>query len=338
MFISCEASAEDAEVVADHLVLANLKGHDSHGVGMAPSYVHAIKNDRLKVANHMQVVQDHGAVIHVDGQAGLGQVIAREAIAYACDRVAETGIVCMGLKNSYHIGRIGTYGEQCAEHGLVSIHFVNAVGHHPQVVPWGGREPRLQTNPFCCTVPVQGKHPLVLDMATSMIAAGKIRVAYHAGETVRDGALIDSEGRPTNDPRVMFTRPHGYLGPFGTYKGYALGVMCDLLAGALVANWTAQPGNERPGMSINNMLSFILDPEVFGGVEQFQEEVAAEIEYLYATKPGAGFDGVQLPGDPEQEAMRARTEDGIPIDDSSWEQLVNAAKTAGLDESSIPTE
>ena len=179
-FVACGASNEDATDVAEHLVLANLKGHDSHGVGMAPSYVSSIKSERLLVRNHMKIVRDQGAVIHIDGQRGLGQVIGKEAIDFACRRAIDTGLVCMGLKNSYHIGRIGTYGEQCAGYGLVSVHFVNAVGHLPIVAPWGGREAKLQTNPFCCAVPRNDQEPLVLDMATSMIAAGKIRVAYNS--------------------------------------------------------------------------------------------------------------------------------------------------------------
>ena len=336
-FVASGATDADAKVVADHLVLANLKGHDSHGVGMAPSYVHAIANKRLHVSNHMKIVHDQGAVIHVDGQRGLGQVIGKEAIDFACQRANETGLVCLGLKNSYHIGRIGSYGEQCASYGLVSIHFVNAVGHQPQVAPWGGREAKLQTNPFCCAVPRDDQEPLVLDMATSMIAAGKIRVAYNSGEKVRAGALIDHEGRPTDDPAVLFTRPNGSLGPFGTYKGYGLAVMCELLAGALVGSWTTNPGHKPAGMSVNNMLSFILDPSVFGGVEMFQKEIEAEIAYLKDTKPAVGFESVLVPGDPERITEEERNRVGIPIDETTWNQLISSAKSVGLDDSSIPS-
>ena len=120
------------------------------------------------------------------------------------------------------LGRIGTYAERCGDAGMVSVHFVNVVGHAPLVSPWGSRERRLQTNPFCVAVPRDDDSPIVLDMATSAIAMGKVRVAYMSGKAVPEGALLDHEGMPTTDPRTMFEAPVGALGPFGTYKGYGL--------------------------------------------------------------------------------------------------------------------
>src|SRR4029450_2103420 len=142
-------------------------------------------------------------------------------------------VVCVGLRNAHHLGRIGAYGEPCGRAGLVSIHFANVVGHEPQVSPWGGRERRMTTNPFCCVVPQESAPPIVLDMATSAIALGKVRVAFLKGEPVPDGVLVDAEGKPTNDAEVMYQAPFGALGPFGQHKGYGLALMCELLGGAL---------------------------------------------------------------------------------------------------------
>lgn len=335
LFLRGGATPYESEVTADHLVLANLKGHDSHGVGMAPSYVHAMRRGNLQPDQHAEIVIDSGAVVLIEGHEGFGQVIGKEAMDIGLQRAQQHGLACVGVRNSYHLGRIGTYGEQCGEAGMVSVHFVIAVGHQPQVSPWAGRTARIQTNPFCCSVPRDNDDPIVLDMATSAIAMGKVRVAYNAGTKVLDGALRDHNGEPTNDPRVAFEDPRGTMGPFGTYKGYGLATMCELLGGALIGQWTMQPGNPRVGTSINHMLTFILKPSVFGPTDKFQEEVSAFVAYMHETEPAKGHDRVRIAGEPEREALAIRSVDGIPIDDKSWNDLCRAAKVAGLSDEEI---
>lgn len=335
IFVSAGATHAVAAEVADHLVTANLKGHDSHGVGMVPAYVANIRAGHLAVDSHAEVIRDSGAVLLVDGRMGFGQVVGREATDLALDRVRQTGVVCVGVRNCHHLGRIGSYGEHCGRAGYVSIHFVNVVGHAPQVSPWGGRERRMTTNPFCCVVPRANAEPMVLDMATSAIALGKVRVAHMKGEPVPPGALVDHEGAPTTDPAVMYREPFGALGPFGSHKGYGLAVMCELLGGALAGEWTAQPGNPRDNTIVNHMLMFVLDPAAFGGLERFRSEVEAMTDFLHSTTPARGFDRVRVPGEPEIESMRERTERGVPVDDNTWSGIVKAAQLAGLDEADI---
>ncbi|MGA1370400.1 MAG: malate/lactate/ureidoglycolate dehydrogenase [Pseudomonadales bacterium] len=336
IFEQTGASAEVAGAVADHLVEANLKGHDSHGVGMIPAYVANIRAGHLDVAAHGRVTRDSGAVLLVDGAMGFGQVIGREATDLALERVRSTGVVCVGVRNCHHLGRIGAYGERCGRAGYVSVHFVNVVGHAPQVSPFGGRDRRMTTNPFCCVVPRDGHEPMVLDMATSAIALGKVRVAYMKGDSVPEGALVDHEGRPTTDPTVMYREPFGALGPFGGHKGYGLAVMCELLGGALAGEWTAQPGKPRVGTIVNHMLMFVLDPAAFGGLEAFRSEVEAMTEFLHSTTPAVGQDRVRVPGEPELETLALRSREGIPIDDNTWAGIRKAAGLAGLAESEIP--
>jgi hydroxycarboxylate dehydrogenase B len=326
-----------ARAVAEHLVTANLKGHDSHGVGMIPAYVNNLRNGLLRPDAHARIVRDRGAVMLVDGGMGFGQVVGREATDLALDRVRDTGVVCVGVRNCHHLGRIGDYGERCGAAGCVSVHFVNVVGHAPQVSPFGGRERRMTTNPFCCVVPRQGQEPLVLDMATSAIALGKVRVAYMKGEPVPEGALVDHEGVATTDAGVMFQEPFGALGPFGAHKGYGLAVMCELLGGALAGEWTAQPANPRNNSIVNHMLMLVVDPEAFGGVTRFHQEVEAMVDYLHSTPPARDFDRVRVPGEPEQESRAAREAAGIPIDDNSWSGILKAARVAGLSDADIVT-
>ncbi len=335
IFITSGASAAFADEVAAHLVAANLKGHDSHGIGMTPAYVHNIRTDLLKVDAEASVIQDRGAVMVVDGQFGFGQVVGRQAADIAIERVRDTGVVCMGVRNCHHLGRIGTYAEHCAAAGLVSLHMVNVVGHEPQVSPWGGRDRRMTTNPFACAVPRHDAPPVVLDMATSAVALGKVRVAYNAGTQVPEGALVDHEGVATTNPAVMYEEPFGALGPFGQHKGYGLAVMCELLGGALAGEWTAQPENHRSHHIVNHMFMCVLDPAAFGGLEKFQAEVDAMIDYLHSTTPAKGFDKVRVPGEPERESMAKRVAEGIPVDDSTWAGVLKAAAAAGMSEADI---
>ena len=335
LFTTAGATAAVAREVAEHLVAANLKGHDSHGIGMTPAYVNNIRTDLLKLDAHATVARDRGAVIVVDGGFGFGQVVGREAVDMAIERVRDTGVVCMGVRNCHHLGRIGTYAEQCAAAGLVSLHMVNVVGHDPQVSPWGGRERRMTTNPFAVAVPRAQEPPVVLDMATSAVALGKVRVAYNAGAEVPDGALVDHEGAPTNDPGVMFNAPFGALGPFGQHKGYGLAVMCELLGGALAGEWTAQPEHERSHHIVNHMFMCVVDPDAFGGVDRFHHEVDAMVDYLRSTTPAVGFDKVRVPGDPERECMQARLRDGIEVDENTWQGVLRAAQAAGMSQDRI---
>ncbi len=335
IFTRAGATQSVADEVAHHLVEANLKGHDSHGVGMIPAYVRNIRVGHLLPNAHAEVVRDNGAVLLVDGKFGFGQVVGREATDRAIERVKSTGVVAVGLRNAHHLGRIGAYGERCGRAGLVSVHFVNVVGHEPQVSPWGGRERRMTTNPFCCVVPRDGDEPVVLDMATSAIALGKVRVAHFKGVPIEDGALVDSQGEPTNDPGVMFKEPFGALGPFGKHKGYGLALMCELLGGALAGEWTAQPGRERAGTIVNHMLMVVIDPAAFGNRTAFQQEVLAMVGYIHSTTPARGFDKVRVPGDPERETLAARDRDGIDVDDNSWAGIVDAARHAGLADAEI---
>ncbi len=335
IFESAGAPRDFAARVAHHLVEANLKGHDSHGVGMVPAYIGGIRAGHLKPDAEAEVVRDRGAVMLVDGNLGFGQVVGAQAVDLAIERVRETGMLTMGVRNCHHLGRIGSYGEQCARAGLVSIHFVNVVGHGPLVAPFGGRERRMSTNPFCAVVPRGEEPPIVLDMATSAIAQGKVRVAWMKGLPVPAGALIDHEGRPSTDPRVMFEEPFGSLGPFGAHKGYGLAVLCELLGGGLVGRWTAQPGRPRENTIVNHMLMMVLDPAAFGDLDDFQAEVTAMADYLHATSPAEGVDRVCLPGEPERESYNQRVAGGVEIDENSWAAILDAAAAAGLDQVAI---
>ena len=254
----------EASLVADHLVEANLTGHDSHGVGLLPIYVQNVREGRLAPNRHAELVDGRGAVLIVEGHRGYGQVIGYEAMALGMARAREHGVALLALRNSFHIGRIGHWAEQCARGGFASLHFVNVIDHPPLQAPYGGAEARFSTNPFCAALPGEDGAAVLLDMATSKIAIGKARVARNQGVPAPEDSLLDPAGRPTRDPAVMFREPQGALIPMGEHKGSGLAILCELLAGALTGGRTIQPAHPREGGIINNMLSVIIDPDVFG--------------------------------------------------------------------------
>jgi uncharacterized oxidoreductase len=200
------SSEAEVQAVASNLIEANLKGHDSHGIGMLPRYALAYLEGNLLPNAQMSVSLDAGALLRLDGNAGFGQVIGQQAMALGIERAKAHGSCIVALGNSHHLGRIGAWAEQVAEAGLVSMHFVNVISR-PFVAPYGGADARFGTNPFCAGVPLPGRPPVILDFATSVIAQGKTRVAYNKGEPVAPGCLIDGQGQATDDPACMFVPP-----------------------------------------------------------------------------------------------------------------------------------
>jgi uncharacterized oxidoreductase len=325
----------EASLVADHLVEANLTGHDSHGVGLLPIYVQNVREGRLAPNRHAELVDGRGAVLIVEGHRGYGQVIGYEAMALGMARAREHGVALLAIRNSFHIGRIGHWAEQCARGGFASLHFVNVIDHPPLQAPYGGAEARFSTNPFCAALPGEDGAAVLLDMATSKIAIGKARVARNLGVPAPEDSLLDPAGRPTRDPAVMFREPQGALIPMGEHKGSGLAILCELLAGALIGGRTIQPAHPREGGIINNMLSVIIDPDVFGSRSALSEETRALLAYVKSARPRDGFDEVLVPGEPERRRRALRLAHGIEMDERTWAEIVAAANTLGLDAEQI---
>lgn len=324
----------DAKLTADHLVAANLTGHDSHGVGLIPRYVRSARLGSVKQGHTLLTVLDAGALLTLDGGLGLGQVVGFDAMNLGIARAREHGVAVMSLRNTHHLGRIGHWGEQAARSGLLSIHFVNVIGRPALVAPWGGRMARLATNPMCIAFPRADSDPIVLDFATSRIAHGKTRVAWKRGLPVAPGHLLDAAGHPTTDASVMWTSPLGAMLPLGEHKGFGLAFMCELLAGALSGAGTI-PGRTDWDVIDNNMLTILIDPARLGGAQTFEAEAARLVEWIYATPAAEGFDRVRIPGEPERDMRAKREAEGIPIDPVSWSEITACASGLGVSEPEI---
>jgi len=321
----------EAGLVAAHLVRANMTGHDSHGVGMLPTYIRNVQTGLVTPGMPARLVKDDGAILVFDGQRGYGQRVANEAMSAALRRCAETGLVVMALRNAHHIGRVGAYGEQSIAAGLVSLHFVNVIDHDPVVAPFGGRDARFTTNPLCIAMPATATTPAVmLDMATSKIAMGKARVAMNRHKPVPVGTILDARGEPTTDPGVMFQQPRGSLLPFGEHKGYGLALFCELLGGVLTGGGTIQPENPRRGAIVNNMLTFVVDPRRLVDHAWMEAEIDAVVRYIKESPPAVEDGEVMVAGDPERKMSAERQLNGIPVEEATWEEILLAGEAVGL--------
>jgi hydroxycarboxylate dehydrogenase B len=317
--------AETAEV-ADHLIRANLAGHDSHGVGMLPTYVRLL-NDGLLVPNQtLETVLDSGALLVLDARRGFGQCLAASAVRRAITRARELGACVLGLRNSAHIGRVGTYGEQATKEGLAFIAYVNVADHHDIAAPFACAEPRLGTNPFVTAVPGPDG-PMLLDMATTTIAMGKARVARNKGVPVPEGCLIDIAGHPTTDPTGFIDDHTGALLTFGLHKGSGLAVMCEIMGGAVTGGRrTEEP---RKGGILNSMFAVLVDLSRLGTHDQLLQGIASTQAHIRSSRVAPGFQEILLPGEPERKSASARAA-AIPVDDRTWTQICEAAGQLGV--------
>jgi len=349
ILIASGSSEKEANTVASNLVMANLSGHDSHGVGMLPRYVNAVLEGGLKPNTAVKTLLDLGHMLTLDGQRGYGQVIGEQAMQMGIARAQKHGSCIMTLSNSHHLGRIGHWAEMATNAGLVSMHFVNVMAR-PSVAPWGGADGRFGTNPCCIGIPLAGKEPaaahevasvraaFLLDFATSRVAQGKMRVAYNEGHTVAPGLLIDETGAPTVNPGVVVVpQSNGLFGAlmtFGEHKGYGMAVACELLGGALTGGGTwHETANSSRGQAqavLNGMLTVLIDPAKLGTQASFESEAQAFVDWVKQSPAGHGFDGVQIAGDPERRARIQRTKDGIVIDDQTWADILTAGAKVGI--------
>ena len=337
ILIASGSSETEANTVASNLVMANLSGHDSHGVGMLPRYVAAVLEGGLKPNTSVKTVLDLGHMLTLDGQRGYGQVIGEQAMQMGIERAKQHGSCIMTLSNSHHLGRIGHWAEMATNAGLVSMHFVNVMAR-PSVAPWGGADGRFGTNPCCIGIPLAGREPFLLDFATSRVAQGKMRVAYNEGHTVAPGLLIDETGAPTVNPGVVVVpQSNGLFGAlmtFGEHKGYGMAVACELLGGALTGggSWH-EPANSPRGQAqavLNGMLTVLIDPAKLGTQTSFEQESQAFVDWVEQSPAGQGFDAVQIAGEPERRARKLRMKDGIVIDDQTWADIVAAGVKVGV--------
>jgi len=334
-FARVGSTPEEALRVARSLIGANLTGHDSHGVIRVPRYVDWVKTGDIVPNQTVAVLVDTPALAVVDGRYGYGQTVAPDAVRIGIEKARGSGLSAVALRDAGHIGRIGEWAEMAAAEGLVSIHFVTASGSI-LVAPFGARQRRLSTAPFCVGIPREGQEPVILDFATSVVAEGKVMVASQGGKKLPEGALIGPDGEFSTDPATLYgpyepegprdaTQGKGAIRAFGDHKGSGLAFMCEILGGSLTGAKATGPGRRF----CNGMFSIYVDPRRVDPAHVFDADVTRYIAYFKSAKPAKGVDEVLVPGEPERRTRAERLKNGVPLTEATWNSILAKAREVG---------
>lgn len=322
---------DEAVLVARSLVNSNLCGYDSHGVMRIPYYLDCMKKGEVISGAAFEVLKESDSVVAVDAHWGFGQTQAQRLTKRLIAKARRSGVAVGTMIHCSHIGRLGEYCETAAAAGLVAMLCVNNHGAVCRVAPPGGTTPRLGTNPIAFGVP-HGQTPVIVDFGTSATAEGKVRIKRIAGQPCPEGWLLDSQGRPTTDPETLYASPPGSIRPMGgdqPYKGFALGLVVEILAGALSGGVCAR---QVPKNQIGNCVFMALfDPAHLGGEASFRSEVADLIAFIRGCPLVEGVERITLPGDPERESSAAHLREGLLFDEPNWSQLTALAERLGVE-------
>jgi L-2-hydroxycarboxylate dehydrogenase (NAD+) len=317
-----EVPLEDAEIVADATVDADLKGFSSHGIGRFPQYVKGLKVGTIDPKAEISMENETVSTALLNGNHKFGQVVTCRGMEIAIKKAEESGIGLVGIHDSNHFGVAGYYSDMAIMEDMVGIVIANT---EPAVAPIGGKEPILGTNPIAIGIP-SNKNYVSVDMATSASARGKLLEAMRKGEKIPENVALDDEGNPTIDPECAL---RGSILPFGAHKGYALAFMIEILAGPMVkaAYGKAVRGTANPEhMSTKGDLLVAIDPSKFVDIDKFKEDVDDFIEEIR----GAG-ENVFIPGDMEVRNVKRFKEEGISIDNKLFLQLKEISAKVSFD-------
>ncbi len=318
LFVVAGTPKHIADGVAEILIKANLVGHDSHGVLRIPSYLEAIENGGIQPAAEPKILSETDNTFSVDGENGFGHYTARCAMQRAIEKAKYSRTCYATLTRTGHVGRVGEYAEQAAAAGCIGIITVGGGAKAGgRILPFGGTEGVLGTNPIAIGVPTGDDSPFLLDFATSMIANGKTYVADSENRALPVGCAVDKHGNPT--VKTDEYRDGGHLLAFGKHKGYALSLFVSLLGG-LGGTFNIQTGQ------MGGIFMQVINPDAFMSLSEYQKGVRAFLDTIKATPPAPGFDEVLVPGDFEARSQAHRLENGIDIPDTIFQQLQEYAE------------
>ena len=322
-----------ADRVANALVDANLAGHDSHGVIRIPQYIESVRAGEIVAEAEPTISRETAVSALVDGGWGFGQVTAERAMQVAIEKAKVSGLSAIGAVRCNHIGRVGEYPEMAARAGLVALVSAGGFGGRGgRAAPFGGREGILGTNPLSWGFPLDGETGMLVDFATTAVAAGKIQVARAKGSPLPEGSILDKDGKPTTNAEDFYQG--GVMLPFGGHKGYALSMVVELLGRVMTgADDFAEGtrGGEVYGHSGTMIIA--IDPGLFRDREAVNKGFADTFAWVRAVPPAPGFDRVMVPGEPERTTREARSRDGIYVEDATVAAIRATAIELGLDSS-----
>ncbi len=307
----------DADSVADSLVLAQEAGHASHGVIRLIEYTSFVKKGSVVPDAKPEILSERGATVSIDGHWGWGQIACKFALEIAQKKIKEFGSLTITVKDVNHIGRLGEYVEKLADLGYTSLMWCNS---DPSVAAYGGKERLFGTNPFAAGIPTNEK-PIVIDFATAASAEGKLRVARANKQSIGPGIVIDKEGRESLEPQAFYDG--GALLPFGGHKGYCLSLMIELLGGALSGGHPATSSQYSRG---NGTVLIVTDPKFFVSGDEFARDISESVTRIKKTIPVNPTQPVLLPGDVEN-LQREKNHPQIAISRAIWESILELDKS-----------
>ena len=331
----------EAKTIAERLCGSNLKGHDSHGIVRVPRYVLWMEWGWVFPNVRPELIVDSGALALIDAKQGFGQVAGEFAVDEGIKRAKSHGVSVVGLKNSGHLGRIGDWSERAADAGLVSLHFVNVRGSL-LVAPFGGSDRRGSTSPLSIGVPSKDTDHIILDMATSTVAEGKVMVAQKGGKPLPSGALIDSNGNLTINPEVMYGKINenevpnsengtGAITAFGLHKGSGINFMMEILGGALTGSGVSAGIDDKEKRKFaNGMLSLYVKVDNMVNFEYFLNEVRSYADFVRSSPPANKNEKVLIPGDKEISTYKDRLANGLPVAPIVWQNIKQTAKELNI--------
>lgn len=317
--------AKDADIIAESLVYADLRGVGSHGVIRLETYLQRVEHGIMNLAPDMPVLNETPAAALIDAQNGFGQIAGVKAMDIAIQKAANVGIGFVSVKNSNHFGVSAYYAKRATDKNMAAIVFTNAGA---TMKPFGGTEALLGTNPFASAIPVGGGDPMILDMATTEVARGKLRKALANGESIPLGWAVDKNGNPTTDAKAGL---EGTLCPMGGPKGSGLSLMIDLFTGVLsgsAVTGEVKGVTDMSGASRVGHMFIAINPAFFSGTETFLNDTASVAARIHAQKPASGSK-VFLPGEIEAENETKNRKNGVPLTANLVEILNNCAEKYG---------
>ncbi len=309
---ACGVSQANAGKTADLITQADLSGADAHGIFRLPQYVRRLRAGGINPDPDITIIKQRSATALINGDNGLGHLVMSRATEIAIKKARKTGIAWVGARNSNHAGPASLYPRMALAHDMIGIYM--AVGSANHLPPWGGTDMLLSTNPIAVAIPSDEIPPIVLDMATTVAAYGKIKTALQKGEMLPEGWMIDKEGMPITDPvRAV----DGFLQPIGGYKGYGLALVFGLLAGTLngAAFGKSVIDFNADDTSVTNTghLIMVLDISAFSDVDLFKKEIDEAGKLMKSSRKLPGVSEIFLPGEQSARTMRERKRNGIPI-------------------------
>lgn len=328
ILLAARASADEARIVRQHMIGANLVGHDSHGVILLTTYVDRIKKGHIVPGARFEIVREGPTTARINGNWGFGQVVSERAMQLAIDKAKIYQVAAVTVFHQSHVGRVGDYPLMAARAGMIGLMTADSGKTSKAVAPFGGRTARLGTNPICIALPSDLDGPVFMDMATSAVAAGKINVARNRKQPVPVGWIIDKEGQPTTDPNALYAG--GAILPVGGdqgHKGYGLSFMVETLSGILTGLGF---GIDPQGPHNDGVFMAVFAVDAFRPLDEFKRDIADFVKYLKETPPAQGFQEVLYPGEIEYRTEQRRRREGIPIEDETWRQLTVLAEASRI--------